>query len=45
MAYWDCGRVRTIAVFQFEVERTVGYSVPCHFITSEGIWQRKGPPL
>jgi hypothetical protein len=38
----DHGSVRTIAVAQFEVERTVGYSVLCHFITSEGFWQRKG---
>jgi hypothetical protein len=31
MAKGDCGRVRTIAVFQLEVEGPVGCNVPCHF--------------
>jgi hypothetical protein len=32
----DHGSVRTITVFQFKVKGAVGYSVLCHFITSEG---------
>jgi hypothetical protein len=34
--------VRTIAVFQFEVERAVGYSVLCHFHHLGGVLAEEG---
>jgi hypothetical protein len=42
MAQGDCGGMRTIAVFQFEVKRAVGYNVLCHFHHLGGVLAEEG---